>query len=83
MPAGSGVLREVRQTWTAYAVSQAGSGVGAGALPLVAILILDAWWQPVSPTLMKYPWMGLFAVDRPAPAPSGAPPWPGGVALCR
>jgi predicted MFS family arabinose efflux permease len=42
-PAVRGV---VRQAWAAYAVSQAGSGVGAGALPLVAILVLDASdWQ--------------------------------------
>lgn len=36
----------VRQVWAAYAVSQAGSGIGAGALPLVAILVVDASdWQ--------------------------------------
>ncbi|WP_436528395.1 MFS transporter [Actinoplanes sp. HUAS TT8] len=45
-PASGGAQREVRQAWAAYAVSQAGSGVGAGALPLVAILTLDASdWQ--------------------------------------
>ncbi|RSM43746.1 MFS transporter [Actinoplanes sp. ATCC 53533] len=38
--------RQVRQAWAAYAMSQAGSGIGAGALPLVAILLLDASdWQ--------------------------------------
>ncbi|GAA1581172.1 hypothetical protein [Actinoplanes couchii] len=38
--------RDVRRAWAAYAVSQAGSGIGAGALPLVAILLLDASdWQ--------------------------------------
>jgi MFS transporter len=36
----------VRRAWAAYAISQAGSGIGAGALPLVAILLLDASdWQ--------------------------------------
>lgn len=36
----------VRQAWAAYAISQAGSGIGTGALPLVAILLLDASdWQ--------------------------------------
>ncbi|WP_213010209.1 MFS transporter [Paractinoplanes toevensis] len=34
------------RAWAAYAVSQAGSGIGTGALPLVAILLLDATdWQ--------------------------------------
>jgi predicted MFS family arabinose efflux permease len=38
--------RQVRQAWAAYAISQAGSGIGTGALPLVAILLLDASdWQ--------------------------------------
>jgi hypothetical protein len=42
-PAADGA---VRQVWAAYAVSQAGSGIGAGALPLVAILVVDASdWQ--------------------------------------
>jgi hypothetical protein len=36
----------VRRAWAAYAISQAGSGIGTGALPLVAILLLDASdWQ--------------------------------------
>jgi hypothetical protein len=36
----------VRRVWAAYAISQAGSGIGASALPLVAILLLDASdWQ--------------------------------------
>ncbi|GAA3348778.1 MFS transporter [Amorphoplanes nipponensis] len=35
-----------RRFWAAYAISALGSGVGAGALPLVAILMLDASdWQ--------------------------------------
>jgi predicted MFS family arabinose efflux permease len=37
---------EVRSVWAAYAISQAGSGIGTGALPMVAILLLDASdWQ--------------------------------------
>jgi hypothetical protein len=37
---------QVRKAWAAYAISQAGSGIGTGALPLVAILLLDASdWQ--------------------------------------
>ncbi|WP_436531871.1 MFS transporter [Actinoplanes sp. HUAS TT8] len=31
---------DLRRLWAAYAVSQAGSGIGAGALPLAAILVL-------------------------------------------
>ncbi|WP_233625253.1 MFS transporter [Actinoplanes sp. ATCC 53533] len=39
-------MGDVRRAWTAYAVSQAGSGIGTGALPLVAILILGSSdWQ--------------------------------------
>ena len=34
--------RDWRWLWTAYAVSEAGSAVGAGALPLLAVLVLDA-----------------------------------------
>ncbi|WP_307797914.1 MFS transporter [Actinoplanes flavus] len=50
VPAAVRALRRsgppVRQAWAAYAISQAGSGIGAGALPLVAILLLDASdWQ--------------------------------------
>jgi hypothetical protein len=33
--------RDWRWLWTAYAVSEAGSAVGAGALPLLAVLVLD------------------------------------------
>ena len=37
---------DIRRFWSAYAVSALGSGIGAGALPLVAILLLDASdWQ--------------------------------------
>jgi hypothetical protein len=37
---------QVRRAWAAYAISQAGSGIGTGALPLVAILLLDVSdWQ--------------------------------------
>jgi MFS family permease len=37
---------DLRRFWAAYAVSALGSGVGAGALPLVAILVLHATaWQ--------------------------------------
>ncbi|MGI8335147.1 hypothetical protein ACRYCC_34785 [Actinomadura scrupuli] len=36
----------MRRFWTAYAVSALGSGIGAGALPLVAIVVLHASdWQ--------------------------------------
>jgi MFS family permease len=36
----------VRRLWSAYAINQAGSSIGAGALPLVAILLLDVSdWQ--------------------------------------
>lgn len=34
--------RDFRRLWGAYAVSAAGSAVGMGALPLVALLVLDA-----------------------------------------
>lgn len=33
---------DFRRLWTAFAVSALGSGIGAGALPLVAVLALDA-----------------------------------------
>jgi MFS family permease len=37
---------DIRRFWSAYAVSALGSGIGAGALPLGAILLLDASdWQ--------------------------------------
>jgi len=37
---------DVRRFWAAYSVSALGSGVGAGALPLIAILVLHASdWQ--------------------------------------
>jgi predicted MFS family arabinose efflux permease len=40
------LVADVRRAWVAYAVSQAGSGIGTGALPLVAILILGSSdWQ--------------------------------------
>lgn len=43
-PGGGGA--DVRRFWSAYAVSALGSGVGAGALPLVAILVVHASdWQ--------------------------------------
>ena len=39
-------MADVRRAWVAYAISQAGSGIGAGALPLVAILVLHVSdWQ--------------------------------------
>ncbi|GLY99813.1 MFS transporter [Actinoplanes sp. NBRC 103695] len=38
--------RDVRRFWAAYAVSALGSGVGSGALPLVAVLVVHASdWQ--------------------------------------
>ncbi|MDG4756179.1 MULTISPECIES: MFS transporter [Micromonospora] len=38
--------RDLRRYWSAYGISAIGSGVGAGALPLVAILVLHATdWQ--------------------------------------
>lgn len=38
--------RDLRRYWSAYAISALGSGVGTGALPLVAILVLHATdWQ--------------------------------------
>ncbi|MBX7267778.1 MFS transporter [Micromonospora sp. Llam7] len=46
MPTLRGSGPRVRRAWAAYAISQAGSGIGTGALPLVAILLLDASdWQ--------------------------------------
>jgi hypothetical protein len=46
VPAWRGGGRQVRRVWAAYAISQVGSGIGTGALPLVAILLLDASdWQ--------------------------------------
>jgi predicted MFS family arabinose efflux permease len=46
VPAWRGGGRQVRRVWAAYAISQAGIGIGTGALPLVAILLLDASdWQ--------------------------------------
>ncbi|MEU8655893.1 MFS transporter [Actinoplanes philippinensis] len=46
VPTWRGSSRHVRRVWAAYAISQAGSGIGTGALPLVAILLLDASdWQ--------------------------------------
>lgn len=39
-------VEDSRRFWTAYTVSALGSGVGAGALPLVAIMMLGASdWQ--------------------------------------
>lgn len=44
--APSGVRGDLGRFWAAYAVSALGSGVGTGALPLVAILVLHASaWQ--------------------------------------
>ena len=34
--------REFRRLWAAYAVSAYGSGLGFGALPLLAVLVLHA-----------------------------------------
>ncbi|WP_203833973.1 MFS transporter [Actinoplanes campanulatus] len=46
VPTWRGSGRQVRRLWAAYAISQAGSGIGTGALPLVAILLLEASdWQ--------------------------------------
>ena len=49
---GTGRVRRValgsdfRKLWVAYAASEAGTGIGFGAIPLVAILVLDApAWQ--------------------------------------
>ncbi|MFD5813012.1 hypothetical protein [Streptomyces sp. NPDC127038] len=33
--------QDFRQLWGAYAISAAGSAVGMGALPLIALLVLD------------------------------------------
>lgn len=45
-PCRVGPVADVRRARAAYAVSQAGSGIGAGALPLVAILLLHVSdWQ--------------------------------------
>ncbi|TWD80515.1 putative MFS family arabinose efflux permease [Kribbella amoyensis] len=38
---GSSLGPDFRRLWTAFAVSAAGSAIGAGALPLVAVLVLD------------------------------------------
>ncbi|MEU1616425.1 MFS transporter [Streptomyces sp. NPDC005722] len=43
-----GVRRDFGRLWGAYAVSAAGSAVGSGALPLVAVLALDATTFQVS-----------------------------------
>ena len=42
---GPGTAADLRRFWVAYAVSALGSGVGTGALPLVAVLVLhvSAW----------------------------------------
>ncbi|HET6482940.1 MAG TPA: hypothetical protein VFG35_23290 [Actinoplanes sp.] len=32
---------DFRRLWSAYAISEFGTGVGFGALPLVAVLVLD------------------------------------------
>lgn len=41
-----GLGADFRRLWTAYAVSEGGSAVGAGALPLVALLVLGVSdWQ--------------------------------------
>lgn len=37
-----GWRRDWQRLWTAYAVSEAGTAIGAGALPLLAVLALDA-----------------------------------------
>ncbi|MGI5243127.1 MFS transporter [Dactylosporangium sp. CA-139066] len=49
MRAGSGPAAwrgDLRRLWTAYSVSELGSAVGAGALPLIAVMVLDvSAWQ--------------------------------------
>lgn len=56
---GSGTERDIRRFWSAYAVSAAGSGIGAGALPLVAILVLHASDWQVS---LLAVWAGLAGI---------------------
>ncbi|MDX3078587.1 MFS transporter [Streptomyces sp. MI02-7b] len=42
MVQGSALGQDFRRLWGAYAVSAAGSAVGMGALPLIALLVLDS-----------------------------------------
>lgn len=37
----SALSHDFRRLWAAYAISAIGSGIGYGALPLVAVLVLD------------------------------------------
>lgn len=41
MPFGSSLSQDFRRLWAAYAISALGSGIGYGALPLVAVLVLN------------------------------------------
>jgi len=41
MPSDMSLSQDFRRLWAAYAISAIGSGIGYGALPLVAVLVLD------------------------------------------
>lgn len=41
MPFAATLSQDFRRLWAAYAISAIGSGIGYGALPLVAVLVLD------------------------------------------
>src|SRR4051812_40198844 len=41
MPSPEPLSPDFRRLWTAFTVSAVGSAVGSGALPLVAVLVLD------------------------------------------
>ncbi|WP_191844028.1 MFS transporter [Catellatospora chokoriensis] len=46
MTSTAGLGRDFRRLWAGYAISEFGSAVGAGTLPLVAIIVLDSpAWQ--------------------------------------
>ena len=46
MQAPAGWRGDLRRLWTAYSISELGSAVGSGALPLIAVLVLDvSAWQ--------------------------------------
>jgi MFS family permease len=41
MPSAGALSQDFRRLWAAYAISAIGSGIGYGALPLIALLVLD------------------------------------------
>jgi hypothetical protein len=41
MPSTELLSQDFRRLWSAYAVSAMGSALGLGALPLIAVLVLD------------------------------------------